>query len=298
MFIHDKNVIYLNTARNCLHYIIQAYKIKQIFLPYYTCPVVWQSARKENCKIKFYHIDNNFMPVYDFKENDYVVYTNYFGICAKNIESLATKYKNLIVDNSQAFYMKNIGLASFNSIRKFFGNSDGALLFCNQKQNIKLEQDDSKQRLKELLKRKSLKQKYVYTDFSNVDEFLIDEPIKLMSEQTKKFLFEIDFEQEKQHRLQNFNCLNQSLSEINELTISLNSNDIPMYYPLLVKNKDFRQKMLKQGISMEQFWSPINSKTIESDFQKYIFPLPIDMRYTLNDMHRITKIILDYFNQI
>ena len=48
--------IELNLARNCLKYIIRLYGIKQIFIPYFTCPVVWNAIREENCRVKFYHI--------------------------------------------------------------------------------------------------------------------------------------------------------------------------------------------------------------------------------------------------
>ena len=72
------------------------------------------------------------MPTIIFDDNSYVLYTNYFGICAKNIKELAKKYKNLIVDNAQAFYMPKYGIASFNSLRKFFGVPDGSFLMCDK----------------------------------------------------------------------------------------------------------------------------------------------------------------------
>ena len=115
------DAIALNSARNCLRYIIRAYNITEIYVPYYTCNVVWQAIRSEGCKIKFYHIDDKFMPVQEFQKEDFVLYSNYFGVCAGNVKILSEKYPNLIVDNAQAFYMPSLGLASFNSPRKFFG---------------------------------------------------------------------------------------------------------------------------------------------------------------------------------
>ena len=49
-FDNISNNIALNCARNCLRYIIKAFLIKEIYVPFYTCPVVWQSIKKENCK--------------------------------------------------------------------------------------------------------------------------------------------------------------------------------------------------------------------------------------------------------
>ena len=52
----------LNCGRNSIRFIIRTYNIKEIFIPYYTCPSVWQAIKREKCKIKFYHIDKNFLP--------------------------------------------------------------------------------------------------------------------------------------------------------------------------------------------------------------------------------------------
>ena len=126
------DVIKLNLARNCLKYLIQVYAIRRIYLPYYTCPVVWNSVREENCEVKFYHIDKDFLPTEKFEENDFILYTNYFGINSKNCKILAKKYPNLIVDNSHSFFCKPLGLASFNSLRKFFNVQNGAYLFTSK----------------------------------------------------------------------------------------------------------------------------------------------------------------------
>ena len=62
------DVIKLNLARNCLKYLIQVYAIRRIYLPYYTCSVVWNSAREENCEDKFYHIDKDFCQLKSLKK--------------------------------------------------------------------------------------------------------------------------------------------------------------------------------------------------------------------------------------
>ena len=74
------NAIALNLARNCLRYVIETYKIKEIYVPTYTCPVIWQAIEKSNCRIKFYNINEHFLPECEFSTNDFVLYTNYFGI--------------------------------------------------------------------------------------------------------------------------------------------------------------------------------------------------------------------------
>ncbi len=286
------NSIKLNCARNALRYIIRVYKIKEINIPFYTCPVVWQAARKENCKINFYHINKNFMPSKEFNEDDFILYTNYFGICTKNAKKLAKKYKNLILDNAQSFFTEKIGLASFNSARKFVGVPDGAYLFCNKKIKEDLPQDISFERVSHLIKRLDIDTKFGYQDFCSNEDSLENEPVETMSNFTQKVLKSIDYEQIKKQRIENFNTLHKKLGKTNEIQIDINSTDVPMVYPYMIKNESLRKHLINNGVYVEQYWQPLDSKSIEADFQKYILPLPIDQRYNKDDMERILDIIL------
>lgn len=286
--------IALNCARNCLRYLIRAYNIKKIYLPYYTCNVVWQSIRSENCKMEFYHIDENFLPTNEFNKDDFILYTNYFGICASNVKSLSEKYPNIIVDNAQAFYMRPTGFASFNSPRKFFGVPDGGYLFSGKKIDENFERDTSYQRCEHLLKRLDLPASEAYLDFQRNDESLEDEPIKFMSKLTKKMLCSVDYEKAKQKRLENYNFLAQELDETNELKIQLDEDDVPMVYPYLIKQEKLKEKLIKNKIYVATYWSPLDKTFYETTLQKYLLPLPIDQRYGQKDMQRIMEVLNEY----
>ena len=289
--IFPRDVVALNDARNCLRYVIQAFNIKEIHLPYYTCPVVWQAIQKENCKINFYHIDKNFMPAKEFNESDFIVYTNYFGVCAGNVKKLAGRYKNLIVDNAQAFYMPKYGIASFNSIRKFFGVSDGAFLYTDKKLNTEFDKDTSYQRFSHLLKRTDVSANFGYQDFCTNDISLEDEEIKTISNLTKQIFLSIDIEDAKQKRLMNFEFLHKKLADKNELQIKLDSEDVPLAYPFLIRKEGLRRKLIENKIYVAQYWSPMPQEYEEGMFQKYILPLPIDQRYNIEDMRTIIEVI-------
>lgn len=290
------NAIALNSARNCLRYIIKAYDIKEICVPYYTCPVVYEAIKKEHCKINYYHIDNNFMPIGDFDKENFILYTNYFGVCAKNVKMLAKKYKNLIVDNAQAFYMPKYGLTSFNSIRKFFGVCDGALLYCNKNKKKQIKQDISYNKFSHLLKRLDVNATFGYKDFRKNSELLAKEPIKYMSNLTKTIFNSIDIEQAKKIRLKNFNFLHKQLYRTNKLNIKLDKNDIPMIYPYLIKNGEkIRFNLIKNKIYIAQYWSAINNTLLnnnEKNIIKNLVAIPTDQRYSIEDMKNIIKVLL------
>ena len=263
-----KNLIKLNTARNCLRYIIRAYGIEEIYVPYYICPTIKSAIRKEKAKINFYHVDKKFMPVNDFGKDYFILYPNYFGICSKNVQILSKKYKNLIVDNAHSFYSDSLGLASFNSLRKFFqlkfGIKEGAYLYCdrvleeNFSQSADYEIDD-----------------YNYENLVKNENRLDEEEILLMSKTTENIFSSIDFEQEKTHRLEKFKSFHKKYKLINQLCINLEDGEIPFVYPLLTKDENIGYELENQGLMIFRYWNGIPKHFEEYDFYKFLVPIPI-----------------------
>lgn len=277
----------LNCARNCLRYIIKAYEIKEIYVPYYICPEVVKSIHKEDCNIKFYHIDKMFMPKKYFPKDAYILYVNYFGICARQVKELSSKYSNLIVDNAQAFFMPKYGLASFNSLRKFFGVPDGAFLYTEKTIKKELEIDNSWERFSHLLKRKDKSAKLGYKDYLKNEKLFRNAPIRKMSNITKALYNGIDLNYVKAKRLENFNCLHKALSEKNNLKIILDKLDIPMFYPYFSNDKLLKAKLISNNIYIPTYWK-IKTKTY-TDFIENMIPIPIDHRYGKEDIKYIIE---------
>lgn len=75
--------IELNSARNCLEYLLKFEKFTKIYIPYYTCDAVLEPIKKLEISYEFYDIDDNLEPTFDYKtlkESDVFLYTNYFGV--------------------------------------------------------------------------------------------------------------------------------------------------------------------------------------------------------------------------
>ena len=130
-----------NKGRDCLKFLVNKFQIKEMYIPYYLCDVIRHTLFEESCKPIFYHIDDDFMPAVNFPAESYILYPNYFGIFAENIEKLALKYPKLIVDNAHAFYEKPSGFAGFNSGIKFgyinraevwFDNDSNSYIECSE----------------------------------------------------------------------------------------------------------------------------------------------------------------------
>jgi len=294
--IYHKDGVLLNSARNALRYIIKACNIKKIALPYYTCPVVWQAVKEENCEIVPYDIDDTFLPDTSFDKEAYIVYNNYFGICGKNVQTLSKQYPNLIVDNAQAFYASKIGLASFYSPRKFFGLPDGGIVLSDKKLPEKLNKSVSYDLCSHLLMRHDLQASAGYSEFKKNDDSLIGRPIELMSNLTRFLMGNINYEQIKAKRLKNFTYLHDMLKDNNIIKIDLSNEDVPMVYPFRTNDKKLRAELIQNKIYVAKYW-PIEEecRCMKSekaqDMANSIIPLPIDQRYDLKDMIRILDII-------
>lgn len=262
-------IIKLNLARNCLKYICKAYGINKILLPYYTCPVVWNSLREENCEVKFYHIDKDFLPTEKFKKNDFILYTNYFGINSKNCKKLAKKYPNIIIDNSQGFFSEPLGLASFNSLRKFFNVQNGAYLFTSKQLEQVFEVDK--------IELQPVSMQEDYEKFLKNELFLdAQKQIKAISPKVEKMMNDIDFETESIKRVRIFKQYEKVLKNFNNIQLDLNSGDIPYCYPFSPNSEIIKRKLWSKNLVLLQLWKNVPKSFVESEFLNDTIALPLD----------------------
>jgi len=292
---HDR-AIPLNSARNGLRYLIRSLSINTIYVPYYTCPVVWETILDEDCRMEFYSIDKNLKSMKKIPREAFVLYTNYYGICAKNIREMARQYPRLIVDNAQGFYMPPTGFASFYSPRKFFGVSDGGFLYSPQKLPTSFPRGESYQRCSHLLKRLDLSASDAYEDFQKNDAMLGNEDIRYMSKLTERILQSIDYGIAKERRMSNFNWLHSRLGDYNALRLNLDKDDVPMVYPFFCGDKTLRQRLIAAKIHVARYWPGIEnycpSDAFELTLRDNVIPLPCDQRYSVAEMKKICRMIV------
>lgn len=260
--------IQLNTARNCLRYIIKAFKPNEIYLPFYICPTLRNAAFKEKCKIKYYNIDKTFMPKQEFSADAYIVYPNYFGVYSKNVKALSEKYKNLIIDNAHSFFSEPCGIASFNSVRKFFPKiRNGAFLYTTKISKDTYPQDNYSYEMTDLS----------FSDFVKNEKMLDNEDVKSMSDCTKNYLKSINAEEIKNFLIEKFQKYENKYSDINLLRLNLEQNDVPYKYPLLLENEKEADKIAatleKQGLTVFRYWNNMPEHFEEKIFYRNLITL-------------------------
>lgn len=294
---YHKEALRLNTARNSFEYILRARGYKKVYMPYYTCEVMFQPLKKLEIEYSLYHIDKSFeicnLPI--LKEGEALLYTNYFALKQKYVESLANIYgSQLIVDNAQAFYAHRLdGIDTFYSARKFFGVPDGAYLYTDCLLEEELEQDISLDRMTHLIKRIELGAEAGYDDFRRADDSLDNQPIRKMSKITEAILQSIDYEGVARKRRSNYLLLEKHLAVQNKLNLIMTADDVPMAYPYFVDSSSLRPNLIANRLYVPIYWESVAETcpptALELDLVKMTIPLPIDQR--ISDITRVLTFI-------
>lgn len=283
--------VYLNSGRNALRYIIRKLGIRKLHVPYYTCPVVNQAIEAEGCQIEPYELDADFMPARDFPSNDFVVCNNYFGVCGKKVAELSARYPNLIVDNAQAFYSRQIGRAAFYSPRKFFGLPDGGIaIFKDDELNVQhsdLDVDSSLDRISHLIKRIELGASAGYADFKTSSNRLVNLPVRAMSKLTTALFGNVDYKFVAEIRQTNFGFLHERLHT--SFPFAIADDDVPMVYPYVMDDKTLRSRLIVEKVYVAKYWPELLSAA--NALAERIVPLPIDQRYDEEEMEQVLGVI-------
>ncbi len=292
---YHKDALKLNTARNSFEYILLARKYRKVYIPYYTCEVMLQPLERNHIEHEFYSINIDFEPVETktLKPDEAFLYTNYFGLKQDCVKRLSEVYgSQLIVDNAQAFYAPRIdGIDTFYSARKFFGVPDGAYLYTDCLLDMELQQDKSYMRMQHLLQRIDEGAEAGYKAFRENDDSLDNLPIMRMSKLTDAILRGIDYDYIAIKRRENFEYLYHKLAKKNVLSFSLLTDFVPMVYPFMTEDDSLRDILISNRIFIALYWPNVklwcNKDNLSYKLAVSNIPLPIDQRYSINDINNL-----------
>lgn len=300
--IYYDDLVALNSGRNALEFILIQQEYKKIYIPYYICDVTLQPLKRQNIDYEFYFLDKDFYPInVTLKNNEALLYVNYFGIMNNQVKSITDKYNNIIIDNSQAFYEKPlINVDTFYSPRKFFGLPDGGFASCRVNSEMKLGKDISLNKMGHLLTRIDKDAESGYAQFKKNDKKLDNLPIKKMSRLTERLMRNISYERIKNKRKQNFNNLHQFLRKENELISVIDDNEYeaPMIYPFLKEgNQKTRKYLLENKIYTAVYWPNVKQwldgkSQWETYLQENLIAIPVDQRYSMEELNKTISFLV------
>lgn len=286
-----ENLVELNTGRNALIYLVNAKKIKKLYLPHFLCSSVSNILIKYNIDYEYYHIGRDFLPKFEkkLKNKEYLYVVNYYGQLSNSIvQDIKDRHINIILDNTQSFFQRPISnVDTIYSCRKYFGLPDGAYLATEAKYHDKLQEDKSSSRMTHILGRYEGDASDFYNVFKKNDELFKELPVKKMSKITKNLLGAIDYNKIIERRNENFEYLHKHLKDTNPLNIEITS--APFSYPYYIENGiEVRKLLAKKNIFIPTLWpNVLKENNIDSTEFKYaanILPVPCDQRYDIEDM--------------
>lgn len=301
--LHE-NAVYLNSGRHALEYILQGIQnVKCLWIPYFTCDAVILPIQRLGIIWKFYHIDEKLEidGNLELGEDEFILYTNYYGIKDEYGKQLAKQYgEKLILDNAQALYCKTVSdTHQFYSPRKFMGMPDGGFAVTTVPDtSSELSVDKSFDRCKHLLKRIELSPSEGYSDFKDVSRVIAEAPLCQMSNLSKSIFSSVDLDKIKFKRRKNFEYIHKTLKNTNRLQIpSMETFECPLVYPYWVDNGDtLKKKLIEQQVFVATYWPNVFEWVKQNDLEyklaNNVVCIPIDQRYSEQNMERILKTIL------
>lgn len=295
---YHKSLMRFNLSRTAFLYVVMKRGYKKVYLPFYLCGCMFFTLKEQGIAYEFYHIDADFRPLLGETEDDAVVLlVNYFGsLSGEEMREYQKKYKNIIVDNTQAFFDKpQQGIDTIYSCRKWFGTADGAYLYMDEipPDYDSLDTDASAERMVHILQRYEDNEVDNYSLYAAVEENLDTMPILKMSLLTQNILQAIDYDSISDIRRRNYGVLSEALSNDNRL--KLNCRSVPFMYPFYCDNAvGIRERLKAHKCYLPVLWPNVREYPedwIERKYGDNILLLPCDQHYTEEDMKRLVGIL-------
>lgn len=296
---HD-NAVLLNCGRGCLSYLIELYRIKEIWLPDYLCESVEEQCRVDNVKVERYEIGANFQPKWETiaANEGYLYLVDYFGsLCEETIDNALDLFSGrVVVDETQGFFrLPRSGIATLYTTRKYFGVSDGGFVYVDHPLERALEKDESRTRMNYLLGRFERSASEFFSKAQENNEAVSVGYAREMSAITENILRSLKYEEIIAKRESNYQYLEKVLSPLNLLELKMPIG--PFAYPFLVKNGPAARTLLAaQRIYIPTLWPNVvkdpNVGETAREYARNILPLPVDQRYDVEDMQLIVDMML------
>lgn len=287
----------LNCGRNAFAYLVERRNIKKICFPKMMCDSNERLFDKYGLDVTYYSIGEDLkMQNIILKDDEWLYVVNYYGqLSDEYIRFLKQKYEKIIIDNSQAYFHRPVaGIDTLYTCRKFFGVSDGAILYTDVKPDEELPSDESFSRINFLVGRYERPASEFYSEYAANNDMFFEEPIKRMSRLTENILHGIDYGFIEKRRTDNFRLYHENLACINKLSLSIPNG--AFMYPLYIENgKSIREKLLQMKIYIPTLWPNVldecREDELEYDLALNILPLPCDQRYSNKEISYVIEAI-------
>lgn len=296
-----------NSGRAAIVAAALAVKPRMLHIPRYNCAVVREALEMYRIPYALYDLDGELRPKLDgIMPDEWMMYVNYFGTLPEaRMADIARQYENVIFDHTQAFFARPIldgNCMNAYSPRKFVGVVDGGYLVWSGEREVSEDYplDVSWNRASYLFKSIELGTNAAYQDNLESKVCLAD-GIKRMSVLTRRMMQSIDYDKVAAQRERNYRVLIEKFKGINQLKLPMEGY-APFIYPLVVQVPGLRRALIDRGIYVSQWWKYLLEEVLEGSVEawlsQWLLPLPIDQRYTEQDMEAMANMILSIIGRV
>lgn len=298
----DLNLTRLNSGRSGIYHAVHQMNCNTIYVPYYLCPEVSFFLKERAINIKHYRISERFEPqLGENEDKSAVLIVNYFGLFSGlDLSQLKSKYRNVIIDNCAAFYMAPLkDCYNIYSCRKFFGVPDGCYVVepgTRSEDNYDYPRDQSSDTSAFLLKRIEKGCSTVYQERMKNEERIDNSGVLKMSDLTRSLMCSLDYENIAAKRRENYKYASSLYRQSNMINLEIFADDsiVPLFYPLVVKDKDLMEKLRLHGIYTGRRWNHVLKEVPPDSFEAFLssfmVPLPIDQRYGKGELDYCSEV--------
>jgi len=316
--LHNKGS-WTSNGRSAFYLILNDLKSKgvdHIHLPSFICDSLLQSVTYSGLSYSFYPINPLDLSAHpDPPPNSGVLLIHYFGQLNKSTEKIRTEVdKGLLVEDATHtflntnFFQKTNNRIIFFSVRKYCASPLGAW------SSIKLKLDNASKEINEITHKSLLarqakwsyinsdgkknleKENYYLNLFLEVEELFNSNiyPVRI-PDYANKVLCGIKWDEIVKKRKKNWKTLHGLLGDlIDPIYNKLHKDSVPLGYVISLSNRDYiKKKLAEKRIFAPIHWplpNQINKKNFPESkkLSDSILTLPIDHRYSIDDMNYIS----------
>lgn len=326
---------WLSTGRSAIQFVINTIeginpKIKKVaVLPSFTCDTVFEPFLKSGYEVYYYPVERDLRTTSDAiletvikHDASVVLFHRYFGFDTldgqvdRMCEALRELGKYTIEDCTQCLY-SDISRAdsdyTVGSIRKWTGTPDGGFAVCRKGAFSEKPQRPDSDLEEAKIKASYAKYHYLFEHKGDKGEMLAmyraaedildnQENIYSISEMSAKVQANLNVNELKSKRRANFELLSNNLKQFVIPVFTIDYNEVPLYFPVLVDDRGALQKhLVTNAIYAPVVWPKDDKQPRQCDeaenAYEHLLCIPIDQRYGTDDMERIVEVINDFYKK-
>lgn len=288
----------LNAGRACLRLIIDRLRPRRMHVPFLICDSVLLPLREAGVEVVFHGMDDAMRALFprEMAPDELLLVVDHHGVRADTVADAVRRHgPRAVIDLTHALYAPvQKGQWAFASVRKWFGVPDGGLLHAPVGVDLP-EERNTVYSLDHLVLRDRAPGAEALAAYAMNNGLMRTVPLRA-SMVTEALLLHTDREAARKARVANFNALHALLGGDNRLPVDPDGVTGAIGYPFLPPAPVPHRALHARGLFVPCYWPDVLQRAdpegrfaTDRRLAQEVLPLPIDQRYTPDDMEEVAR---------